>query len=184
MVNFEDGTLIEGAYVLIDGVKYPVVMPQYSGNTPLNSENMNKLQNDLKKEIENNIENLIETMKEVLLFESEQGVSSGTINLNDTIYNYERIKIVYGNIEDIQFLELDTNNGKLNTIHLLKGYLATETIYQMQTADLSCTGNTMTFQNNMYENIQHNDSSIVSEAEYVKVFKVFGINKKTEQEEN
>ena len=47
MVNFEDGTLVKGAYVLIDGVEHPVIMPQYSGKTPLSSENMNKIQNDI-----------------------------------------------------------------------------------------------------------------------------------------
>lgn len=51
MVNFEDGQLVKGAYVLINGVEYPVIMPQYSGNTPLTSENLNKIQRDMQTEI-------------------------------------------------------------------------------------------------------------------------------------
>ena len=47
MVNFENGTLVTNAYVEINGVQYPVVMPVYSGNTPLTAENLNKAQNDL-----------------------------------------------------------------------------------------------------------------------------------------
>lgn len=155
-----------------------------NGSLPaINDTNLNKMQKLIKQEILE-IKEKIENMKEMLLFESAQGVSSGIINLSDTVYNYERIKIAYGNIEDMQFIELDTNNGELDTIHLLKGYLATETIYQMQTADLSCSGNTMTFENNMYANIKHNANCDVSSANYVKIFKIFGINKKTVQEEN
>ena len=47
MVNFEDGKLVKGAYVVINGIEYPVHMPEYSGNVPLSSENMNKMQKDL-----------------------------------------------------------------------------------------------------------------------------------------
>lgn len=47
MVNFEDGTLLKGAYVVINGTEYPVVMPEYSGTTPINAENLNKLQTDI-----------------------------------------------------------------------------------------------------------------------------------------
>lgn len=57
MINFEDGQLIEGAYFEIDGVKYPVKMPIYSGKTPLSAENMNKLQKDLNNKIENYVGN-------------------------------------------------------------------------------------------------------------------------------
>lgn len=51
MVEFENGQLVKGAYVIIDGKEYQVHMPQYSGQTPLSSENMNKLQDDLLKAV-------------------------------------------------------------------------------------------------------------------------------------
>lgn len=51
MVNFEDGELVKGAYVIIDGKEYEVHMPQYSGETPLSPENLNKVQNDLNETI-------------------------------------------------------------------------------------------------------------------------------------
>ena len=47
MVNFKDGELVKGAYVVIDGKEYEVHMPQYSGETPLSSENLNKMQAEL-----------------------------------------------------------------------------------------------------------------------------------------
>lgn len=51
MVNFKDGELVKGAYVIIDGKEYEVHMPQYSGETPLSPENLNKVQNDLNETI-------------------------------------------------------------------------------------------------------------------------------------
>lgn len=58
MVNFEDGTLVKGAYVEIDGVQYPVHMPQYSGNTSLSAENLNKAQKDIQNQLDNATEEL------------------------------------------------------------------------------------------------------------------------------
>ena len=49
MVNFEDGELVKGAYVVIDDKEYEVHMPQYSGRTPLSSENLNKMQVEILK---------------------------------------------------------------------------------------------------------------------------------------
>ena len=49
MFKFESGTLVKGAYVVIDGVEHEVHMPEYSGNTPLSPEILNKMQTDLLK---------------------------------------------------------------------------------------------------------------------------------------
>lgn len=46
-MKFENGTLVKGAYVVIDGVEYEVHMPKYSGNTPCSAENLNKMQEDI-----------------------------------------------------------------------------------------------------------------------------------------
>lgn len=46
-MKFENGTLVKGAYVTIDGVDYEVHMPEYSGNTPLSAETFNKMQEDI-----------------------------------------------------------------------------------------------------------------------------------------
>ena len=56
MVEWEDGQLIQEGYVEIRGVRYPIVMPQYSGNTPVSAENLLKMQNDLQLEINNIVE--------------------------------------------------------------------------------------------------------------------------------
>lgn len=46
MFVFEDGTLVKNGYVTINGVEYPVTMPEYSGNTPITAENLNMMQRD------------------------------------------------------------------------------------------------------------------------------------------
>lgn len=51
MFNFEDGELIENGYVEINGVKYPIVMPKYTGNVPLTAENLNVMQVELLKTV-------------------------------------------------------------------------------------------------------------------------------------
>ena len=99
MVVFEDGTLVEGAYVLIDGVKYPVVMPNYSGKTPLNSENMNKLQNDLIEDIDN-IQEIIET------FTGTENATSGYCKLNNGLI------LQWGSANANTFLDDSETGGK------------------------------------------------------------------------
>lgn len=99
MVNFEDGTLVEGAYVLIDGVKYPVVMPKYSGKTPLNSENMNKLQNDLIEDIDN-IQEIIET------FTGTENATSGYCKLNNGLI------LQWGSVNANTFTDDSETGGK------------------------------------------------------------------------
>ena len=46
-MKFEGGTLVKGAYVVIDGVEHEVHMPEYSGKTPLSAEIFNKMQEDI-----------------------------------------------------------------------------------------------------------------------------------------
>ena len=53
MINWENGFLVKDGYVEINGIRYPITMPEYSGNTPVNAENLNKMQRDLQKQIVN-----------------------------------------------------------------------------------------------------------------------------------
>lgn len=48
MINFEDGQLVERAYVEIDGVKHYATAAKYAGRTPLSAFVLNKMQEDLK----------------------------------------------------------------------------------------------------------------------------------------
>lgn len=55
---FENGILVKGAYVILDGVEHEVHMPEYSGNTPTSAENLNKMQDDLRDELKTKISDL------------------------------------------------------------------------------------------------------------------------------
>lgn len=89
MVNFEDGTLVSGAYVEINGVQYPVHMPQYSGNTPASAENLNKMQTDLKTEL-NTVQTNME--EEISKQEEEDFMNKVTFNESAVTNHCEFIK--------------------------------------------------------------------------------------------
>ena len=80
-MKFEDGTLVKGAYVVINGVELDVHMPEYSGNTPVTAENLNKAQEDV--------------IKGETLYESNLGASSGTITLSSSISTVKKIGITF-----------------------------------------------------------------------------------------
>lgn len=42
-INWENGNIVNEGYVIIDGVRYPVVQPEYEGNTPINEDNLNAM---------------------------------------------------------------------------------------------------------------------------------------------
>lgn len=50
-IEFENGKLIEDAYVEIDGVKHYIVPPKFEGKTPLSAEALNQMQKNTEKEI-------------------------------------------------------------------------------------------------------------------------------------
>lgn len=140
MVNFEDGKLVKGAYVLINGIEYPVVMPEYAGKTAMSSENLNKLQNDLQQQIDTNNLELTNLIGNVL-YKDEVG-ATGNINLNDAIENYDCFEIesyvVYAN------QRVYNNTGKLpieskSRIHINNLFIPTSggtTVYNKRCAIL------------------------------------------------
>ncbi len=55
-INFEDGQLVTAGYVEIDGVKHQIHEAEYSGDTPLSSYVLNRLQDNVETEINTHIE--------------------------------------------------------------------------------------------------------------------------------
>lgn len=80
-----------------------------STKTPLNAENLNKMQDNVETfidevqvnidekidELETNINFTLEFLQPTILYESSTGQNSGTIELNDSVINYKRIKFFY-----------------------------------------------------------------------------------------
>ena len=52
-INWEAGEVTREGYVLIDGQQYQTVQPEYSGNTPINPENLNHMDNGIKELYDN-----------------------------------------------------------------------------------------------------------------------------------
>ena len=112
MFNFENGKLIKEAYVEINGVKYPVHMPEYEGNTPLTSENLNKMQKDLAQEIKTEINN---TIAPELLF---QGSTQVDFVLSDEISNYKKITIYYKDNDGSRYSRTFENTDASNELNI------------------------------------------------------------------
>lgn len=136
-----------------------------NGKTPINDTNLNLMQTLISNDING-----------IVLFENENGVSSGSIQLSKEISSFKRLRIAFGrDVNSISYKDFDINNGKLNEIHLISGYLAEEKIYQFQVADISVSNKALTFKNNRYINITSNSVSLGGTVDYTKIFKVIGI---------
>lgn len=55
-IEWENGVLVKPATVNVGGVNYEVDEAEYSGNTPLSAQNLNKMQDDIYEAMENIIE--------------------------------------------------------------------------------------------------------------------------------
>ena len=116
-----------------------------STNTPINAENLNKIQE--------NTENAIEEGKKyceaILLYQNADGINSGEITLNDSVENYKRLKIFYFDGDNVNSsTEVYEPNGKTisleSTKHGPDGSYAI--IIYMQ--NVSINNNKVTFSNN------------------------------------
>ena len=47
-INWENGSIYKEGYVLIDGVKHNTVQPEYSGETPINADNLNHMDDGIE----------------------------------------------------------------------------------------------------------------------------------------
>ena len=47
-INWENGTIEQDGYVNIDGVRYPITMPEYSGETPVNADNLGHMDDQIE----------------------------------------------------------------------------------------------------------------------------------------
>lgn len=55
-IPFENGTKVADGYVEIDGINYNTIQPQYTGETPLNAENLNQMQDNIENAINDQTE--------------------------------------------------------------------------------------------------------------------------------
>lgn len=58
-INWENGSVRREGYVTIDGVQYQTVQPEYEGNTPINADNLNHMDNQIKYLSDNEIKKAV-----------------------------------------------------------------------------------------------------------------------------
>lgn len=89
-IGWQDGTLVSKGKVEVNGTIYEVEPEQYSGQTPLSSA--------LLKKMEDNTEKAINELKEeedgTTLYENETG-TTGDIALSEKLSNYKYIKVFW-----------------------------------------------------------------------------------------
>lgn len=86
-INWENGTLVSKAKVMIDGVLYEVEPAQYNGKTALSAENLRKMENNTEEAIE---EVKVKAYKEIL-WENTTNLNTFSpqeITLNSSDYDY------------------------------------------------------------------------------------------------
>lgn len=170
MVDFEDGTLVKGAYVVIDGKEYEVHMPEYSGKTPISSENLNKIQNDLSIRIDN-----ITTT--TILYDDINGTQSD-ITLSNTTLNYSKIKIYYRDRTGKEYINEAENLSDTINLLLEAGYLAgdNDETFQIAFNEIILEDNTLKLSKYGYVNLKTGETPYLGNANYIYITKVEGIN--------
>lgn len=93
-VGWQDGTLISKAKVEIDGTIYDVEPEQYSGQTPLSSANLKKMEDNTEKAINEVNTNLNDKINGTVLYNNSSGTSAN-ITFTNNITTYKRLMIEY-----------------------------------------------------------------------------------------
>lgn len=158
-MKFEAGTLIKGAYVVINGVEHEVHMPEYEGNTPLTPENLNKMQEDL--------------LKGEVWYDNEDGTSE-TINFENNVFEHKLMRIDYRIDYSTQNTQYTSKiiplivNGQKST--LKENYVGSTYCYTFAT-QLTITNNQISFYGNRVAT-QGSGTFTIENTPAIKIMKV------------
>lgn len=172
MVNFKEGTLVKGAYVVINGVEYPVIMPEYSGDTPVSPENLNKLQKDINDDVTAKYNTLNNKINGTVLYDNSTGISGKeSLTLSQNISNFSTIKIVYDVSNDSNINNRYARNAikEFDVSNSTEDLLISENINSPYYASVSITGTTL----NIIRNRVVNNGN-PAEGNYIIITKVIG----------
>ena len=115
-IPFEDGTKTQEAYVTIDGQNYEVTPAVWTGNTPLKSQNLNKMQDNIEEAI--NIQRATVTLSSTVNANTNYTLPTGMYYEvgNDSLeINYCGSKLIKG----VDYNEVGTDGDVSNTIQFL-----------------------------------------------------------------
>lgn len=153
-MNWEAGEVTREGYVIVDGQQYQTVQPEYTGNTPINPDNLNHMDNGIYN---NSTE--IENLKPVKLFSGE---STTTLTLSKNINNFKRIKIFGVNADNISvFSEVYNDKTSSITTTILSCAVGGSDAY-IYSGSLSIDGTAGTLSRLALTRIRNNNTSVVT----------------------
>lgn len=170
-VGWQDGILISKAKVEIDGVIYEVEPEQYSGQTPLSSANLKKM--------EDNTEKAINEESGTSIYKNSTGTTE-SITLSDSVtqdkYKYVEIKYTGGYGEPYSTGKLSTEN--LDRIHLNAIFLGIHSgpgALIIDNARISISGNVVSFVSNRHYEKPYNSGAsggVYTETANIKITEI------------
>lgn len=160
-INWQNGSVRREGYVTIDGQQYPIVMPEYEGDTPINADNLNHMD---------------EGIANIYGEELYNGQSTTSTTLSKNVSLFKRIKIGVissdGHTSTIEIINA-TNSSSLTTSVMLGSNSGTT--YYGKTARILINGANLTVDRNSEVAIRNNNTSIVStSANAISVYAVIG----------
>lgn len=164
-VNWENGTEVEGAYVEIDGTRYPVVMPTYNCNTPITARNLNIMDKGIKE-----VADYIDARYKLLW---EGTWSSGSINVNN-LNRYNSILVYVDASRDPIPCYRDGNGNILGSVTL--GSSNSNNYVKIFRAGVS--GTTLTL--NYARELGHLANGNHNAGENKTIYKIVGLDPKVE----
>ena len=163
-INWENGSVFKEGYVLIDGVKHNTVQPEYSGETPINADNLNHMdegiyQNDLRS-------------AGVVLYD---GVGVTNTTLSQSIAPFKRIviqTIANNNITSVLQALKDTTTSEI-LVSALTGSTVSNAYYGAN-ARININGTSLTVDRVAEFTLRSSGVTITTTTDSIKVNKVIG----------
>lgn len=129
-INWENGSVRREGYVLIDGQQYQTVQPEYEGDTPINADNLNHMDEGIKE---------ADTISRTLITYQDFS-STNSLNANtEGTFGFSNISLE--GYTPIGIIQIDTDNN----VDLLKFSVFTTDAYirlkniSNSTKNVNCT---------------------------------------------
>ena len=167
-VNWKQGTKVREGYVIIDGQTYQTVQPEYTGETPINIDNLNHMDEGIDK------------ATPIVLYESSEG-TTGDVTLSDDIANYDYLEIFYTDNQNTLSgsQKVIPINGKSFLLTFVNNYkTASNVLYNyLYIKKMTANNNILTKTLETYLQISGTTINSLVEANYVHITKVLGYKK-------
>lgn len=167
-INWTTGEKVREGYVIINGQTYQTVQPEYTGETPINIDNLNHMDEGIYK------------ATPIVLYDNSEG-TTGDVTLSDDIANYYYLEVFYtdNNKTLIGSQKVIPINGKSFLLTFVNNYKNPGgTLYNyLYIKKMTANNNVLTKTLETYLQISGTTISSLREADYVYITKVLGYKK-------